>query len=478
MTITEKLIQPGNFTPGRGGYTVKNIVLHTEDATDSSAWATFNDPSKQRSAHYLVGENGEVLHAVSEGDTAWHAANWIVNESSIGIEHEDKGNYNDPVRTDAEYANSAELVADICRRYGIPCVKVEVGSNHMPVGPGIVLHKEVSQSGTACPDGLDWARIIRQAQAILGGVTPSPTVVPTAAIVADHPGYTELNQAVTVNWNNLQVRVDADPNSDGNQANTPDGMLHAGNTITITGWKRGVRVNQNGVDSDVWLRSVWGHWLFAGGTNFPLDTVGALAPVATPAPVAEPVPAPVVAATPEPAPQAPTPAPADTVAPSEPSLQSGIESWSEHHEVLYTNHAGVTVDTLNTGAKTTTFAAGQRVDKSGVFVVAGKSYVRTEYGLEKGTWIGIPLEVFTDTDPNLVPSADPIPDPVAPAAAPGPAVDGIAKSAPVSTSIPVSAVPSASSLTLRARLIQAIAALVGGGADVTAAVTKIFSRKK
>jgi hypothetical protein len=86
---------------------------------------------------------------------------------SNGIQHQDNANPSDSVRTDALYNASAELVADLCQRYGIPCKLVEVDGNHMPVEPGIVLHHQVSLRPTECPDGLDGNRIVLQAQAIL-----------------------------------------------------------------------------------------------------------------------------------------------------------------------------------------------------------------------------------------------------------------------------------------------------------------------
>jgi N-acetyl-anhydromuramyl-L-alanine amidase AmpD len=442
-------IPESNYTPGRNGNIPLWIVLHTTTCSERSADNTFHTPQAQRSAHAIVDLDGQVYAEVGEGDTAWHAANWFVNQRSFGLEHADNGNYNDAIRTDAEYAGSANQVADWCRRYSIPAVKVDVDTNHNPVGPGIVLHEEVSKTGTACPDGLDWQRIIRQAQEILGGTAPTPAVIPQDDSV--HP----VNQPVTVLWQNLQVRADATTNAGGNLANTPDGLLHAGNVITVTGYKHGDRVNQNGVNTDIWLRTVWSHWIFAGGTNFDYRQFDIPAPA--------PVVAPVIDVT-----VPPVNPPITT------GLPAGITAWEEKHEVLHTKRTGTSVDVLMTGAKQIVYTIGQQVLQSGMFVsdADGKAYVRTEYGLAKGTWNGIPIEAFTDPVPAISVTTT-----TQTQATVVNSLDGIVRTLPATESVQTVSTP-LQSLTLRQKTLAAIAALVAAGADLVGAVENLFRRKK
>jgi hypothetical protein len=278
-----------NYTPGRGGNTVQFIVLHTVAGMAAGAIATFNNRDKARSAHDIITLNGDRIVCVDEGNTSWGAANWYVNERAINIEHEDNGNYNDPVRTNALYAASAARVADLCRRYGVPCELVTQFSSKeqgkAPAKPGIVLHKQVSISGTSCPDGLDITRIIRQAQAILGGAVlasstvPVPPAIPAAG--EPHVNYQPANQAVSVIVGTLLVRDLPTAESTPGQANTPDGNLHFGNTITITGFTHAQ--DPYGDGRDVWLRTIWGHWVWAAGTDFKAAAV-AQAQAAAPAP--------------------------------------------------------------------------------------------------------------------------------------------------------------------------------------------------
>ena len=140
------------------------IILHTMVGSIASANARFQQAAQTASAHYGVGLDGRVVQWVKESDAAWHAGNFEINLDSIGIEHEDKGDFNGP-RTPALYESSAQLVAAICKRYDIPCTRTYIRK-----------HKEVSDAPTACPDSLNVDGIVRRAYAILH--PPAPVVVP------------------------------------------------------------------------------------------------------------------------------------------------------------------------------------------------------------------------------------------------------------------------------------------------------------
>ncbi len=165
MKIIRAIVNKNNWTAGRDGNKPSRIVLHTMVGTVAGSQARFNDPKAQVSAHYGIGLDGTVYVWVDEANTAYHAGKWNMNLVSIGIEHEDKGKHADSKRTAALYASSAQIVANICRHYGIPC-----NSKY------VIKHKEVV--ATACPGGLDTARIIKQANAILNPPKPAPKPTP------------------------------------------------------------------------------------------------------------------------------------------------------------------------------------------------------------------------------------------------------------------------------------------------------------
>ena len=139
-----------NFWVGREGQKVSLIVLHWISGTLDSCDKTFQDGRRQASAHYGICQT-EVHQYVKESDTAYHAGVWEINTQSISIEHE--GGPSLPI-TEAVYKQSCELVADICKRYNIPC-----DSDH------IKRHRDYR--ATQCPGTLDVERIIREANVLL-----------------------------------------------------------------------------------------------------------------------------------------------------------------------------------------------------------------------------------------------------------------------------------------------------------------------
>ena len=157
--------EPNRIDPMTGLLTdIDSIVLHTMDGWASGADARFHNPLAQVSAHYGVRLDGSMWQWVPEDWTAYHAGLYFENLRSVGIEHEDGGDYNG-VRPDVLYTASAALVADLCRTYAVPCLR---GTG----GPGIYDHRDIIKTfgtgtPTACPDALDTDRIIREAAALL-----------------------------------------------------------------------------------------------------------------------------------------------------------------------------------------------------------------------------------------------------------------------------------------------------------------------
>lgn len=140
----------GNYDTSRAP--IDTIVIHTTVGSAEAAATRFADLKSNVSAHYLVKKDGSLIHFLEETYTAYHAGNYIMNKRSIGIEHEDGGDYNG-IRPDALYQTSAKLVRDICQFYNIP-----IDRDH------IKKHNEVSDAPTGCPDALDIDRIVREAQ--------------------------------------------------------------------------------------------------------------------------------------------------------------------------------------------------------------------------------------------------------------------------------------------------------------------------
>lgn len=94
--------------------------------------------------HYAVSNRGEITQVVPEKHISLHGN--TANRYSIGVEHD--GFANDPAEfTEPMYLGSANLVRDICRRYGIPVS-----------GTRIVGHDDVVGTTHGDPGGYwDWA---------------------------------------------------------------------------------------------------------------------------------------------------------------------------------------------------------------------------------------------------------------------------------------------------------------------------------
>jgi hypothetical protein len=159
LPYTELEVATGNYDTSR--QPIDRIVMHTMVGSWQAAAARFANPAEIVSAHYGVKLDGGLIHWLEETFTAYHAGNYTMNQRSIGIEHEDGGNYNG-VRPDVLYESSAKLVADICTFYNIP-----IDRNH------IIKHSEVIATG--CPDALDIDRIVNRARDIAN--PPKPLIL-------------------------------------------------------------------------------------------------------------------------------------------------------------------------------------------------------------------------------------------------------------------------------------------------------------
>lgn len=164
-------IIPCHYTAGREGKNINKVVLHhnagnltVEDCYN--VWST-----RQASAHYQVESNGRIGQLVNDWDTAWHAGDWDINTTSIGIEHADCSS--SPWAISDECVESgAHLTAAICKMYGL---------GRPTWGVNVFGHSDFS--ATACPaslavGGADHDRYMQRAgewyDAMCGGAQPSP----------------------------------------------------------------------------------------------------------------------------------------------------------------------------------------------------------------------------------------------------------------------------------------------------------------
>jgi hypothetical protein len=155
-----------NHYNGRNGYAVTHITLHIMVGHLAGTDSVFLNANSQASAHYGIGADGAIHQYVSENDGSYSDANFTSNNSTISIEHE--GGMNEIPCTQACMNASAQLCADIARRYGWTHLW------HDGLNGNIWLHREVPGTDHyGCPDlapnGLDVNYVINKANELLKG---------------------------------------------------------------------------------------------------------------------------------------------------------------------------------------------------------------------------------------------------------------------------------------------------------------------
>ncbi|MBO9518120.1 MAG: N-acetylmuramoyl-L-alanine amidase [Porphyrobacter sp.] len=116
------------------------VVIHyTEMESAEASIARLTDPDAKVSAHYLIGEDGEVVRLVPESKRAWHAgaSYWRgirdVNSASIGIELQHPGHalgYRE--FAEAQIEALVPLLHRIVKEYNVPRANVVAHSDVAP----------------------------------------------------------------------------------------------------------------------------------------------------------------------------------------------------------------------------------------------------------------------------------------------------------------------------------------------------------
>lgn len=145
----------------RNGIKIDRIVIHHNASTNKNVamntWVA-GGPANT-SAHYEVTPT-EIIGCVGEQYAAWHCGGTggydvpkmaNPNQRSIGIENLNSTGAPHWNIADGTYENLAKLVADICKRYGIPLDRKHV-----------LGHNEVT--ATACPGGIDVDKVVKMAK--------------------------------------------------------------------------------------------------------------------------------------------------------------------------------------------------------------------------------------------------------------------------------------------------------------------------
>lgn len=174
--------------PGYPRHTIDRVVIHHNSGTNyQGALNTWLKGGRANtSAHYEITPT-QIIGAVDETRSAWHAGNKAMNQRSIGLEHVNSTLGPNWEVAEATLKNSARLCADICKRYGIP-----IDSAH------IVPHNSIV--ATDCPGGISMSHYIELVREAAGQKVPSTgsaTTTPEAKPSAGGKGGTYTFKATT-----------------------------------------------------------------------------------------------------------------------------------------------------------------------------------------------------------------------------------------------------------------------------------------
>jgi N-acetyl-anhydromuramyl-L-alanine amidase AmpD len=114
---------------------IRYIVIHDTEGAWEGVLNMVQDPTYVSWNYSLRSTDGHIAQHVKAKDVAWHAGNWFVNATSIGLEHEGFLANPDAWYTEAMYRSSARLVRYLSEKYDIPLDRQHIlGHDNVP-GP-------------------------------------------------------------------------------------------------------------------------------------------------------------------------------------------------------------------------------------------------------------------------------------------------------------------------------------------------------
>ena len=152
-----------NFTYGRDGRSLRKITIHHCAGVMSaeSIGYLWQNPSRECSSHYGIGNDGRIGQYVDESNTAWTDSNWESNCTSVTIETSNCSCGGDWPVSDEALNSLINLCADISIRNGLGLLV-----------PGQNLTWHSMYAATTCPGDYLRARmqyIADEANKIIGG---------------------------------------------------------------------------------------------------------------------------------------------------------------------------------------------------------------------------------------------------------------------------------------------------------------------
>ena len=183
-----------NYTQGRRGYGICKITPHhmAGKLTAAQCANIFANPSRQASANYGIGFDGEIACYVDEENRAWTSSSSSNDCQAITIEVSNDINYDPWTISEASWNSLVNLCVDICRRYGF-----RLDYNGTPSGS---LTRHDMFANTNCPGptlGARFNELADTVNSILDGGEPAPQPTPA-------PGFQPYTVQVTTDCLNIR----------------------------------------------------------------------------------------------------------------------------------------------------------------------------------------------------------------------------------------------------------------------------------
>lgn len=116
---SQVLASSSNYNKGRNGYKICKITPHHAAGVISAEQLAkiFQNPSRQASANYCIGNDGTIIGGVDESNRAWTSSSRSNDFQSITIEVSNCSTGGEWPISDASWNSLVNLCVDICKRY-------------------------------------------------------------------------------------------------------------------------------------------------------------------------------------------------------------------------------------------------------------------------------------------------------------------------------------------------------------------------
>lgn len=113
-----------NYTHNRGGYGICKFTPHhmSGKLTGAQCARIFQNPSRNASANYCIGYDGEIVGCVDENYRAWTSSSRSNDFQAITVEVSNNGGAPNWTISDASWNALVKLAVDVCRRHNFRLV--------------------------------------------------------------------------------------------------------------------------------------------------------------------------------------------------------------------------------------------------------------------------------------------------------------------------------------------------------------------